>query len=320
MPRIGLVVRDVYRRPGTTDLPAHLERRYGIAVTGSRVLAPGVLRVDRADGPPWIARLSVASRPASRVHADADVLRFLARQGFPAERCAQPEPVSEFNGRAVLVTEFVPGRGWPSTATAYRSLGELLGRLHALHVPGSAGSVLWRPAGSLHHLPEFEGGPDQDLAAAAAMLADLDGRVPAEHLQTYDALLALLPNGDDGRGMPQAFVHPDPARVNVIASPDGPVLIDWTGAGRGPRLASLAVLLHSAGPRHAAAVMTGYRMHEQLAVEELSRLEGVLWIRPLWLAAWQCWLAVVSAKVSAAWVPASAQIASLAGAVRAAAA
>ena len=89
---------------------------------------------------------------------------------------------------------------------------------------------------------------------------------------------------------------------------------------RSPRLASLAVLLHSAGPRHAAAVMTGYRMHEQLAVEELSRLEGVLWIRPLWLAAWQCWLAVVSAKVSAAWVPASAQIASLAGAVRAAAA
>jgi Ser/Thr protein kinase RdoA (MazF antagonist) len=334
MPRIGLVIRDAYRRPGTEDVARH----YGIAVTGSKTIAAGVVRIDRSDGPAWIARLSTTSRPASRVHGDADVLWFLARQDFPAERCAHPEPVSELNGRAVIVTEFVPGKGWPSTPAAHHELGELLGRLHALPVPAAADSgpaqgppgdgapgdgvpgdgALRRPAGSLHHLPDFEGGPDQDLAAAAAMLADLDGRVPPEHQQTYDALLALLPSGDGCHGLPETFVHPDPAQVNVIATPAGPVLIDWTGAGTGPRLSSLAVLLHTAGPRHAAAVMKGYQRHQQLTGEELGRLEGALWIRPLWLAAWQCWLTVVSPKVSKAWVPNSARIAAVAAATRAA--
>ena len=61
----------------------------------------------------------------------------------------------------------------------------------------------------------------------------------------------------------------------------------------GHRLASLAGLLHSAGPRHAAAALGGYREHAELTTGELDRLEGVLWIRILWLSAWQCWLACV---------------------------
>jgi Ser/Thr protein kinase RdoA (MazF antagonist) len=212
----------------------------------------------------------------------------------------------------------VPGKPWPQTAASYRSLGELLGQLQALPLPAD-GAALARPSGSLHHLPEFEGAPGRDLAAAAAMLADLDGRVPPEHQQTYESLLALLPRGDDASGLPETFVHPDPAVVNVIAGTAGPVLIDWTGAGTGSRLASLAVLLQSAGSRHAAEVMRGYREHQQLTSEELDRLEGVLWIRPLWLAAWQCWLAVVSPKVSRAHVPGAARISALAAAARAAA-
>src|SRR5580698_8932576 len=113
MPRIGQVIRDVYRRPGTGRLPAHLAAHYGIAITGSLEISAGVLRVERAGGPPWIARLSVLSRPAPRVLDDAGVLRFLAQHDFPAERCAHPEPVSELGGRAVLVTEAVPGQPWP---------------------------------------------------------------------------------------------------------------------------------------------------------------------------------------------------------------
>ena len=153
------------------------------------------------------------------------------------------------------------------------------------------------PGGALHHLPQYEGGPGADLAAAAALLADLDGRVPAEHRQLYELIAELLPEGDDAKGLPEAFVHPDPVRNNVVVTPGGPVLVDWTGAGTGPRLASLAGLLHSAGPRHAAAVLAGYREHVELTPGELDRLEGVLWIRILWLSAWQCWLACVSAKV-----------------------
>ena len=174
-------------------------------------------------------------------------------------------------------------------------------------------------AGALHHLPDYEGRPGQDLAAAAALLADLDGRVPPQYRQVYEALQELLPLGDGAQGLPETFIHPDPARSNVIAGPGGPVLIDWTGAGTGPRLAALAVLVTSVAPQHVAEVLAGFRVHGgDLTAEELDRLEGVLWIRPLWLACWQCWLAVVSAKANRAFVPDREHITALAAAVRAA--
>ncbi|HUD79994.1 MAG TPA: phosphotransferase [Streptosporangiaceae bacterium] len=325
MPRIGPMIRDVYRRPGTEELPAHLERQYGIEITEVSRLDAGVFRVDRRGGPPWVARVHVLGRPAERARDDAGVLRFLAEQDFPAERCAHPEPVSEMGGRAVMVTEFAEGGSWANTPASHRRLGALLGRMHGLQAPdgpddpaGAVQRAVRRPAGSLHHLPPFEGAPRQDLAAAAAMLADLEGRVPPEHAATYEALLTLLDRGDDCRGLPEAFIHPDPAPVNVISAAAGPVLVDWTGAGTGPRLASLAVLLHSAGPRHAAEVLRGYGEHQELTAGELDRVEGALWIRPLWLAAWQCWLAAVSARVNRAHVPDASRIAALAASVQAA--
>ena len=313
MPRIGTVIGDVYRRPGADALPAHLEDHYGIRVAGMTKLATGVFRVHRDNGPPWVARLSLTSRPLGRTVQDAEVLRFLERRQFPAERCAHPKPVTTLGDRAVLVTGYVPGQRPPSDPATRRKLGDLLGRLHTMATePGPAE----RPAGSLHHLPQYEGGPGQDLAAARALLADLDGRVPDEHRPLYELITGLLPEGDDCHGLPEAFLHPDPVRSNVIVTPDGPVLVDWTGAGRGPRLASLAALLHSAGPDQAGEVLEGYRKHTDLTGEELDRLEGVLWIRPLWLAAWQCWLVCVSPKVSQAFVPDRDYIVALAGRVR----
>jgi Ser/Thr protein kinase RdoA (MazF antagonist) len=196
----------------------------------------------------------------------------------------------------------------------WRKLGGLLGRLHTLPAePGPA----QRPAGSLHHLPQYEGAPGADLAAAAALLADLDGRVPAEHRQLYELITELLPEGDDAKGLPEAFGHPDPVRNNVVVTPGGPVFVDWAGAGTGPRLASLAGLLHSAGPRHAAAALAGYREYIALTSGELDRLEGVLWIRILWLSAWQCWLACVSARVHQGFFPRREYITALAALVRA---
>ena len=79
----------------------------------------------------------------------------------------------------------------------------------------------------------------------------------------------------------------------------------------------LAGLLHSAGPRHAGAALAGYREHTELTSGELDRLEGVLWIRILWLSAWQCWLACVSAKVHQGFYPRREYITALAAAVRA---
>lgn len=314
MPRIGTVIREVYHRPGADALPAHLEDHYGIRVTGTARLTEGVFRVDHDAGPPWVARIMLASRPVSRTEDDAGVLRFLQRHNFPAERCAHPSPVTELDGRAVLVTGYLPGKRPSGSPAVWRKLGGLLGRLHTLPAgPGPA----QRRAGALHHLPRYEGGPEEDLAAAAALLADLDGRVPPEHRQLYELITELLPEGDDATGLPEAFVHPDPVRNNVVVTPGGPVLLDWTGAGTGPRLASLAGLLHSAGPRHAPETLAGYREHVELTADELSRLEGVLWIRILWLSAWQCWLACVSAKVHQGFFPRREYITALAAAVRA---
>ena len=62
--------------------------------------------------------------------------------------------------------------------------------------------------------------------------------------------------------------------------------------------------------------LAGYQRHAGLTAGELDRLEGVLWIRPLWLAAWQCWLLCVSPKVSMAYVPDRDYITALAGQVR----
>ena len=78
-----------------------------------------------------------------------------------------------------------------------------------------------------------------------------------------------------------------------------------------------AGLLHSAGPRHAPAALAGYREHVGLTPAELGRAEGVLWIRILWLSAWQCWLACVSAKVHQGFYPRREYITALAAAVRA---
>lgn len=314
MSQIGTVIREVYHRPGADALPAHLEEHYGVRVTATARLAEGVLRVDHDAGPPWVARLMLTSRPLARTEQDAGVLRFLERQRFPAERCAHASPVTELGGRAVLVTEYLPGQRPSGSPAVWRKLGGLLGRLHTLPAePGPA----QRQAGALHHLPRYEGGPDADLAAAAALLADLDGRVPAEHRHLYELITELLPEGDDAKGLPEAFVHPDPVRNNVVVTPGGPVFVDWAGAGTGPRLASLAGLLHSAGPRHAPAALAGYREHIELTPAELGRLEGVLWIRILWLSAWQCWLACVSAKVHQGFFPRREYITTLAAAVRA---
>jgi Ser/Thr protein kinase RdoA (MazF antagonist) len=313
MAPLGAVIRDVYRRPGTDRLPAHLEQQYGIRVSSTTKLDAGVVKVCHYDGPPWVARLFVASRPVERVEQDAEVLRFLESKGVAAERNAHPEPVSLLEGRPVLVTNFVEGRKLPSTTTARRKLGDMLGRIHTL--PTEPGPTQ-RPSGSLHHLPDYEGYPGQDLAAAAALLADLDGRVPAKHQETYETLLGLLPKGDGCQGLPESFVHPDPARSNLLSTTNGYVLVDWTGAGRGPRLASLAVLLASVGPQSVDDVLAGYLAHVKPEPQEVDRVEGALWIRPLWLACWQCWLACVSSKVDKAHVPDGARIAALAAVSR----
>jgi hypothetical protein len=67
------------------------------------------------------------------------------------------------------------------------------------------------------------------------------------------------------------------------------MIVDWTGAGRGPRLWSLGFLLWAAGVRHPRLidlVVSRYRRRISLESEELARLEGAICGRPLMLDCW----------------------------------
>ena len=67
------------------------------------------------------------------------------------------------------------------------------------------------------------------------------------------------------------------------------VVVDWAGAGSGPRLPSLAFLLWAAagvGSGCVEAVVSGYRQHVQLETAELDRLEAALPVRWTLIQAW----------------------------------
>src|SRR5439155_18539870 len=69
-----------FRQTGIASLPAHLEATYHIDVDGFASLEPhgnGVIRVDRRDAPPWIARVFESSRPRKCVEGDVALLRYL---------------------------------------------------------------------------------------------------------------------------------------------------------------------------------------------------------------------------------------------------
>ena len=287
-------------RPGER-LRAHLETRYGIVVDAMTELDLGVWRVGRADGPDWVARAFPARRPAEAVAGDAAILRYLAAHEFPAERCAADEPVSVLDGRSVLVTEWagpVPRqhrRDAIRAAGGLSHLGALLGRLHTLDTTptASAGGVgpgdgaVARPGGAWHHLAD--GLPAAEIAAAGRMLAEAAPLVPDAERAAFDALRAEVAASDPAEGLPMGLIHPDFVLANVVATPGGMVLVDWAGAGRGPRLWPLAFLLYAEAakePRRAGAVLLGYREHVMLEAGELDRLGAVARTRPLILRAW----------------------------------
>jgi hypothetical protein len=65
--------------------------------------------------------------------------------------------------------------------------------------------------------------------------------------------------------------------------------VDWTGAGRGPRLWSLGFLLWAAGARNLRLVdlvVSRYRRSVELEPAELDRLAGAIRGRPVMLEVW----------------------------------
>jgi Leucine carboxyl methyltransferase len=129
-------------------------RRHSVARgRGLRAIAESWIR---DGGPAWVARVFPATRPLERTRADAEVLRWLERAEYPAERCARPEPITIHRDQAVLVTERVPGRtaGWDQAS--FGVLGDRLGMLHALPLACETACPM---GGGWHHLVS-RGGPD----------------------------------------------------------------------------------------------------------------------------------------------------------------
>ena len=275
-----------YALRGLQGLARHLERHYGIDVTARVDLDNGVVRVSHTAGE-WVARVFPEARPMEAVAGDAEILRRLADRGIPAERCAHDEPVSVLDGQAVLITDWIRGanaRNDVSGETLF-ALGDLLGRVHSLRVDGPA---MARESGSWHHLAAGGGGRQADIAALAPLLDAAASRVARDDRSAFDDICTALREIDDGEGLPRSFIHPDPAGANAIAADDGPLaLIDWTGAGTGPRVTSFATLVASAFQPHPGvapsrdlrridAVVAGYGPHVQLTAQELERLPGAL--------------------------------------------
>lgn len=274
-------------RPARDRIVEHLEACHAIEVAGLTQLDLGVYRVDRRDGPAWVARIFPAARPAAAAQGDAEILQQLATVGYPAERPAAAEPLSVIYDQSVLVTGHVDGvprmqrRDAIRAAGGLRRLGEMLGELHTLPITA-------RPGGGWHHLVDGTG--QDEIAAARALLADCADTVEATGKRDYDTLARELDRVDDGAGLPVAFTHPDFVLPNVVASPSaGMIVVDWTGAGTGPRAWTLAFLLWAEGARNLPRVdlvAAGYRRHVQLEAEELRRLPAMMRARPVVLAVW----------------------------------
>lgn len=276
-----------YTRADDALLAPHLQDTYGIDVTGVERLDGAVFRVERRDSPPWVARVHPHRRPLAAAEGDAEILRFVERHAFPAERCIA-NPVSWLDGSAVVVTEFVPGhnaRGAGDQALL-RRLGELLGVLHSLPLESGATA---RPAGSWHTLSIEGGDRRHDVDALLSLLADARTRASAVDAEHFDQICKELDGLDTGDGLPVALTHPDFVSANVMRTPDGDVvLVDWTGAGCAPRVASLGFLLATTGgdPSRIQAVVDGYRSQVELSDEELTRLPDSVRAFPLVLDCW----------------------------------
>jgi Ser/Thr protein kinase RdoA (MazF antagonist) len=274
--------------PAADRLLTHLRDRYGIdAATATKLSmhATYVFRIDRNDGDPWIARAFHPARPMAGAEGDAAILRFLERQGYPAERLAVDDAVSDFEGSAVLVTRFVDGEPMPK-GREIAIMGDLLGRLHVLRLDESAS----RPGGAVGDDPSREGAPRQDLLAALSFLDAVDTKVGAPHRERFEQLRDQVRSADDAHGLPEALVHgcllasPD----HVVVTGQGPVAINWKCSGRGPRLSDFAFLMWGTwlDGEEIDAGVNAYRRHVELTDEELDRLEAVMRVRPLYLMSW----------------------------------
>jgi hypothetical protein len=223
---------------------------------------------DRSD---LVARVLGPGVERATVDTAAHVLQKLAGTRFPAERCPSADPVLALGGgRHVLVTEFVESSPASGPGFILAWCAGLLSRLatrSAEDLPAGGG---WHRLGST---------PAREIDQALSLGGEVGPSV-AELVET-------LAEADDGTGLPEALIHADLTPPNALPRGDqAPVIIDWIGVGRGPRIWPLAFLLYVAGPAGAPRVLDRYAGSVPLSEEERLRLPAVMIARPLTLDLW----------------------------------
>ncbi|HEX2234219.1 MAG TPA: aminoglycoside phosphotransferase family protein [Thermoleophilaceae bacterium] len=156
-----------------------------------------------ADREPWLDREEIALRAASAAGAPVpavyDRVTFDGRPGLVMERADGPDLLTRLGSRPWTIR------------SAGRTLGRLHARLHAVQAPSE--------------LPSLKDN-------VRALLDRGSGHVPAELEAEAREALARLPDGD-------RLCHGDFHPGNVLLTPAGPRVIDWTGGSRGDPLADV---------------------------------------------------------------------------------
>src|SRR5262249_3893941 len=123
------------------------------------------------------------------------------------------------------------------------------------------------------------GGRRSDIENLKTLLTEARQNVSAAQGTMYELLSDRVAKLDDCEGLPAAIVHPDFSAANVIITPSGDsMLVDWTAAGRGPRILSLGTLLLCSGgdEKVIRAIVEGYTKHVRLEAEEVDRLPDAI--------------------------------------------
>lgn len=222
-------------------------------------------------GPDLVVRAFGPAVGRGAVDTAARVLQTLAPTPFPAERCPTAASVLPIgNGRHLLVTEYVASSPAPSAGFVLAWCSGLLARLASRPGDGLPAGGGWHRLGAT---------PSAEINEALRLGGQVGGSV-AE-------LLDALADADDATGLPEAMIHADLTPPNALPQGDQPpVVIDWIGVGRGPRIWPLAFLLYAAGPRGARRTLDRYVRTIALSDEELRRLPGIMAARPLSLDLW----------------------------------
>jgi Ser/Thr protein kinase RdoA (MazF antagonist) len=253
-----------------------------------------------------VVRVFSPTRPPERAAGDAAALRYAAAAGIPAEPlvpAADGRPFVDLDGGAVLVTGHVGGDRPPRDADSLRQLGEIAGRLCSLRPPPDK-ALLNRRGGSL---------PAEDLASGRAWLASARASVPTSWQHRVDRLDAALAATSDLEHLPRSLIHCDSQLLNAIRTGDGTVvLIDWEGAGLGPRIVPLGLVLYSCVVQTAdepdrpvdlalvEPIARGFAHHASISDAELSHLADAVRFRPLVIAARELARAAREGRVDAA--------------------